>query len=252
VKYSYPSSQEKNIQMRTYYFKSSCGAKIKLQECLFQKYTWKMTIKGKQPKKWFRNGSLHDCLCTAAEYLQTRQEDMMRIPGIFEENAIFGIDTETTGLRDPHPIEFGAVRLGSDECFQELMKPCKDIEEGATRTHGICAVDLDQCSTEAVALQNLANFLRSSAGDKSIVLVAHNARFDKTVITKALERSKSCEINWPEVTWFCTRDLAKTKLSIPRYTLEACCEFLHIPYKGGHRALADAQMCASLFEKLFF
>ena len=238
--------------MKTYYYNSSCGAKIKVQECMYQKYKWKMTVKAEQSKKWFRNGSLQECLGVAAEYLQTRQEDLKRVPGIFEENAVFGIDTETTGLKDPHPIEFAAFRIGSEESFQELMKPCKEIEEGATRTHGICALDLDQCTTEATALQNLANFLKASAGDKSIVLVAHNARFDKNVITSALERSKACGIDWPEVTWFCTRDLARTKLRIPKYTLEACCESVNIPYKGAHRALADAKMCANLFEKLFF
>lgn len=164
----------------------------------------------------------------------------------------FAVDTETTGLKSPWPIEIGACKIEDVSIsFCEKIKTEAEIEPGACLIHGITKESLSQCQNEDQVLTNFLRFLNTNSQHKHIVLVAHNAKYDKGVIERALKRHN---LKFPpNTTWECTMELSKSmdKLKKLKHSLRECCHRIGVEYKDSHSALPDAQMCAKVFQGFF-
>jgi DNA polymerase-3 subunit epsilon len=73
------------------------------------------------------------------------------------------------------------------------------------------------------------------------VLVAHNASFDRSVLTRA---NQAVGLPVPSSTWLCTRDTAKDVLDLPSYRLPDVSRALGLAPHAHHDAAADARQCA--------
>lgn len=165
------------------------------------------------------------------------------------------VDTETTGLYKPFPIELAAVYINNlEKTFCERIKLpfAVDIEPSAQAVHGITKQCLSNCRSEQEVLTDFIKFVTD--GDfcaSTTTLVAHNAKFDKKVLDEAFIRNGFGEfIN--NFTWACTMQISKSLAKqsnniITKHKLSDCCERANIPYEFGHSALPDAIMCARVF-----
>jgi DNA polymerase III epsilon subunit-like protein len=161
----------------------------------------------------------------------------------------FAVDTETTGIFSPRPIEIACVKIDDfSVSFCERIKPDIPVEPRATLVHNITESDLQSCRSETEVMTAFVHFLQTVASP--IVLVAHNAQFDRQVIEHALERSK---LAWPcDVSWECTLTMSREKYGRQiKNTLESCCLRHSIPYEDAHSALPDAIMCAKIYKTFF-
>lgn len=80
--------------------------------------------------------------------------------------------------------------------------------------------------------------------EESPVLVAHNAAFDISCISKSLELYG---LPTPRVNYYCSLLVARRLYDYESNTLDCLCDELGIPWSTHHRAGADAEMCARLF-----
>ena len=143
--------------------------------------------------------------------------------------------------------------------FCEKIKTLGTIESAATSVHGITRKDLEKCREEKHVLEDFLAFISQPSSEKRaictndcfIVLVAHNAKYDKSVLERALKRN---HLKLPEkVSWQCTIEISKA-LDVNKeykHSLKDCYERLGMQYINAHSALPDAQMCASVFRGFF-
>lgn len=158
----------------------------------------------------------------------------------------FAVDTETTGFQDPHPIEIAAVNvLDPSICFYERIRTQKQIHPMATKVHGICNLTLQNCRSEAEVMKDFVDFLNLNGGS-DITFVAHNSKFDMSVINNALSRSN---IQTLANKWECTLEKSR-KQNYLKNTLEDCCKRTGVEYENSHNALGDALMCAKVYKIL--
>jgi DNA polymerase III alpha subunit (gram-positive type) len=170
----------------------------------------------------------------------------------------FAVDTETTGFHDPYPVEIAAVRvqdIGAHNVkFSKRIKCVKPIHERASLIHKIYDSDLINEMDEKYVLEEFINFLSLHSKNNKIVLIAHNATYDKKVIDFAMKRHN---LIFPfEVDWQCTMSMAKkvqeeTKGCKQKFTLGNLCVEKKIECNNAHQALADATMCAYLYNSFF-
>jgi DNA polymerase III subunit epsilon len=164
----------------------------------------------------------------------------------FSEEEFIAFDLETTGL---HPvfariIEIGAVRFQGDgtvlDSFQQLIDPQCAISPGAMAVNGI--------SNEMVAGQPLIEdvlpvFTRFIGADP-VVMTAYNAGFDMIFLAFAYSRLGLKKPLHPVVD---TLALARYRLNLPSYRMEAVGRSLRLVEQAEHRALEDAQLLKSIF-----
>jgi DNA polymerase III epsilon subunit-like protein len=170
----------------------------------------------------------------------------------------FAVDTETTGFNDPYPIEIAAVRVQDIEServkFSKRIRSTKPIHERASIIHNIYDTDLVNEKDEKSVLEEFINFLSMHSKNNKIVLIAHNAAFDKKVIEFAMKRHN---LIFPfEVDWQCTMNMAKKQHEgkggcRQKFTLGNLCVENNIKIENAHQALADATMCALLYNSFF-
>lgn len=144
------------------------------------------------------------------------------------------LDTETTGLTEPRPVEIAWLRLGAPtdahiyEEFVQRYNPGKPIEYGAMATHHITAEDVADCPlwTEF-----------KLPGDTEY-LIGHNVDYDWQVIGS------------PDVKRICTLALARAIWAgLDSHRLGALIYFLRPAFAReeltmrSHSALMDAEHC---------
>jgi DNA polymerase III subunit epsilon len=167
---------------------------------------------------------------------------------VFGEEFI-AFDLETTGL---HPvfariIEIGAVRFRGDgtvlDSFQQLIDPKCAISPGAMAVNGI--------SNEMVAgqplIEDVLPVFTLFIGADPVVMTAYNAGFDMSFLAFAYSRLGLKKPLHPVVD---TLALARYRLNLPSYRMEAVGRSLRLVEKAEHRALEDAQLLKSIFLKL--
>ena len=115
-------------------------------------------------------------------------QDIKKLLRLFEDGAIFtAFDTETTGLypaRD-RVIEIGAVRFSKDgvqEQFSQLINPEKPMPYMAMKVNGITDSMLCNQPLFPAVYPKFADFLKSS------ILIAHNTRFDVSLLILNLKK----------------------------------------------------------------
>ncbi len=154
-------------------------------------------------------------------------------------------DTETTGLRPESDeiVALGAVRIVNrriltGETFERIVNPGRAIPPESTRFHGITDAMAEGKPPIAVVLPQFHAFA------KGATLVAHNASFDMSFLTKH-EAAAGVRFENPVL---CTLMLAAALLDdMPEHSLDAVAERFGIAIERRHTALSDAMATAVLF-----
>ena len=137
-----------------------------------------------------------------AEYAQSHDF------GVLEDVVV--IDTETTGFSFNHDelIQIAAARMHDGEIvdwYITFVNPGQTIPDEITHLTHITQEHVADAPTPAEALRKLVEFV----GD--VPLVAHNAAFDRTFVTKTLEGEPL-----QENVWIDSLDLAR--IALPRFS----------------------------------
>jgi DNA polymerase-3 subunit epsilon len=157
---------------------------------------------------------------------------------LLEEADYVVFDLETTGLgRGARICEIGAVRISALEqtaTFQTLVDPRTELPAAISALTGIRQVDLLGAPSAAVAVRSFMAFARDA------VLVAHNARFDRSFLDRDLDRMTGRRLAAPVLD---TLALARTLLAgrVARTGLASLSYFFGTQARPCHRALPDAE-----------
>ena len=158
------------------------------------------------------------------------------------------IDFETTGLspaQGDRATEIAAVLLREGQVvdhYQSLMNCGVAIPSYIEQLTGISTAMVRQAPPAAEVMREVADFVGS------VPLVAHNASFDSKFWDAELAR---IDRRRPQQ-FACSLLLARRLLpQAPSHKLGVLVDFARLPVAGrAHRALADAQMAASLLSHL--
>ena len=157
---------------------------------------------------------------------------------LLEEADYVVFDLETTGLgRTARICEIGAVRISGLELtdsFQTLVDPHAELPAAISALTGIRQSDLRGAPSAAVAVRRFMAFARDA------VLVAHNARFDRSFIDRDLGILTGRRLAAPVLD---TLALARTLLAgrVARTGLASLSYFFGTAARPCHRALPDAE-----------
>lgn len=168
-------------------------------------------------------------------------------------------DTETTGMnfngRDKSEghriIEIGCVELidrrPTENYFHQYINPEQTIEPDAVRVHGITNERVAGEPTFAAILKDLLAYL-----DGADELIAHNMPFDQSFLNREFKLAKAgfkLEDRFPLTD---TLLLAKNKVPIAKYNLDALCKYYGIDNSNRslHGALLDSQLLAEVYLRL--
>ncbi|HEY5537379.1 MAG TPA: PolC-type DNA polymerase III [Acetobacterium sp.] len=163
----------------------------------------------------------------------------------FDRDFIF-FDLETTGLIPGNHkiIEIAAVKIRNKQIidsYTKLVNPHCEIPAFITNLTGITNQMAEEGIEEDHALKGFLDF----AGES--VLVAHNAPFDMSFLSKALKDHDMLR----ESTAVDTLAMARCLLTqINKHNLKKLCSFFKIDMGNHHRALDDAVASAKVFVKL--
>lgn len=152
-------------------------------------------------------------------------------------------DLETTGLNQntAEIIEIAAVKVKNTvivDTFSVFVKPQRGLSEAAQRVNRITEADLATALQPHKAMRFFSDFIGNNK------LVGYNSStFDLPMLKKY-----SVAFNNPAED---ALHLAKRKIpDLINYKLEKVAAFLHVPYSGAHRALADCYILKDCYEKL--
>lgn len=119
--------------------------------------------------------------------------------------------------------------------YHLLQPPHNRYEEANVRVHGITPAQTADAPTLDQVWPQISHFFEGN------LIVAHNARFDTSVLRQSLHSSESI----PNFKWADTVQMARA--IIPgRHSLDACCNYFNIPLEHHHNALDDAVACANV------
>ena len=168
-------------------------------------------------------------------------------------------DTETTGMnfngRDKSEghriIEIGCVELidrrPTENHFHQYINPEQTIDPDAVRVHGITNERVAGEPTFAAILNDLLAYF-----DGADELIAHNMPFDQSFLNREFKLAKAgfkLEDRFPLTD---TLQLAKNKVPIAKYNLDALCKYYGIDNSNRslHGALLDSQLLAEVYLRL--
>jgi DNA polymerase-3 subunit epsilon len=179
-----------------------------------------------------------------AEAVQTTLEEGIPL----DEVTFCVVDLETTGGSpvDSRITEIGAVTYRGGErlgVLETLVNPGVPIPPAISHLTGIDDRMVRDAPPIEEVLPTVAEFARGA------VFVAHNARFDFTFLSVALERWDFDPLPSPPV---CTARLARRVVwpDVPNVRLQTLAQYFRTAVRPNHRALADAQACAEVFHGL--
>ena len=160
------------------------------------------------------------------------------------------LDTETTGLNaklGDRVVEIGCVeilgrRLG-DQQFHAYVNPEREIEEGASRVHGLTLEDLKDKPKFAEVAREFLEFIRGAE------LVIHNAVFDVEFLDLELARAKLGRLADHAAKVTDTLAMARELHPGKKNSLDALCERYLVDNRNRtlHGALLDARLLAECY-----
>lgn len=165
-------------------------------------------------------------------------------------NTFTAFDVETTGLdfEKDEIIEIGMVRIQSGQIagrYQSLFKPSVPIPVPITKLTGIRNRDCENQPPLSEKLPEILNFFNGHW------VVAHHADFDYGFLCHAVRLFFPDTALLSRSRVFDTLELSRIALPfLPSHKLESVVEALGCSFKPNHRALADAEAAAFLFQKL--
>lgn len=167
-------------------------------------------------------------------------------------------DTETTGLienmstrsdHQPEVIEFCGMIIDPYikgkvyDTYDKLIKPSMKITDEITRMNNID----NKMVAKAPSFREVAFDIRNMI-EKSDVVVAHNAAFDRDMIDLEFSRINMTRIAWPHI--ICTIE-ATIHFTGYRLSLSALHEHLFgTKFEGAHRAKADVEALVRIVVEL--
>ena len=162
-----------------------------------------------------------------------------------DETGFTALDIETTGLSPAFCgiVEIAALKVlpgGESQTFQTLVDPHCVIPRAVTAIHGISS---DMVRGAPCAEEVVGGLIEFAAGTP---LVLHNAPFDLGFLTPIVQRQG---LAWRSPAVFDTLRLAKRAFpGLRSYSLENLSRFFDFDAGNHHRALADCEYCARLFQ----
>ena len=159
---------------------------------------------------------------------------------------IIAVDTETTGknTRSDEIIEIGAAVLEGNtvaETFQTLVNPSKKIPSEVISITGITNEDIADAPASAEALSSFLDFI----GDpEAVVLVAHNAEFDRDFLQNGIKKHLKRKVRFDTID---TLEMARRLRPGGSHRLAHVAEKLGIEVEGWHRALGDTVLAAKIY-----
>jgi DNA polymerase-3 subunit epsilon len=160
------------------------------------------------------------------------------------------LDTETTGLNPKlgdRIIEIGCVELLSrritERSFHTYLNPEREVEEGASRVHGLTREDLAAKPKFADVARAFLDYIRGAD------LIIHNADFDVEFLNMELELAGLGRLQDHVATITDTLLFAKELHPGKKNSLDALCEryLVDNSRRSLHGALADAQLLAECY-----
>ena len=160
------------------------------------------------------------------------------------------LDTETTGLNPKlgdRIIEIGCVEIVdrriSERQFHAYVNPEREIDEGASRVHGLTRGDLTSKPKFAEIAPAFLDFIRGAE------LIIHNADFDVEFLDQELALSKLGRLNDHVEKISDTLALARESHPGKKNSLDALCERYFIDHSNRtlHGALLDARLLAECY-----
>jgi DNA polymerase-3 subunit epsilon len=149
------------------------------------------------------------------------------------------IDFETADYRRDSACAVAAVCVENKRIvhrYHTLIRPPRRTFV-FTYLHGISWDDVRDGPAFAEIWPELRDLI-----SRSDFLVAHNAGFDRSVLSACCE---AAGLTATEQSFVCTIQLARQVWSLSSYALPAVCEHLGIPLRH-HDALSDAEACARI------
>ena len=152
-------------------------------------------------------------------------------------------DFETASGKNPCSLGMVEYKNGQKyREFYELINPeVAYFNPFAVQIHGIRYEDVQHKKNFAELWEEMSSFIEGKA------LVAHNAKFDNSVLLYSLQRYG---IELPQFNSFCTLQRARKLVRLPSYKLSSLANFFEVPQFHHHNALEDAFVCGELFLKL--
>jgi DNA polymerase-3 subunit epsilon len=160
------------------------------------------------------------------------------------------LDTETTGLNcklGDRIIEIGCVevlsRRISERHFHVYVNPEREIEEGASRVHGLTQEDLRSKPKFAEVARDFLDYVRGAE------LIIHNADFDVEFLDAELGRCGLGRLGEHIATVTDTLAYARELHPGKKNSLDALCERYFIDHSNRtlHGALLDARLLAECY-----
>lgn len=163
------------------------------------------------------------------------------------QGRLVGFDVETTGtdVESDRIVSVAVIEVGGGlpaDGFTSVVDPGVPISPEASAVHGITDAMVDGCMPERGAALVIAEKLEDAARD-GIPVVAFNARFDLTVLDRALRRAEREPVDpSPFVVDPMVIDKHLDRFRKGRRTLAAICEAygVDLPADEAHTAGADA------------
>ncbi len=158
------------------------------------------------------------------------------------------IDTETTGLDLKHDriIELAAIEVingrRTSRVYHSYFNPYPvKVNESAFSIHGLSNEFLSNKPKFGESVQILLELL------KDHILIAHNAKFDSTMINNELQRLGLQYINNSQ--WFDTLKMARQLFPGKPNSLGALCKRYKLKIDGrSHSALTDCESLLKIYE----
>ena len=175
----------------------------------------------------------------------------IKMDNINKFDKFIAFDVETTGLDSKRDriIELGAVYFENGDKvsdFGTLVNPKVTIKKEASEINKITNEMIEKAPFEKEAYDELTNYWNQLFSG-TIILCAHNAKFDIDFLSKTLRRlGYNAEIIYVD-TLKLSRKLIK---GLPNYKQTTVAEYFGITNIEEHRAVSDAEVCGKLFIKL--
>jgi DNA polymerase-3 subunit epsilon len=160
------------------------------------------------------------------------------------------LDTETTGLNarlGDRIVELGCIemhgrRIGERQ-FHAYVNPEREVDEGASRVHGLTLEDLKDKPKFAEVAGEFLEFIRGAQ------LVIHNASFDVEFLDQELSRAKLGKLATHVAGVTDSLALARELHPGKKNSLDALCERYAIDHSNRtlHGALLDARLLAECY-----
>ncbi|MGU3218873.1 exonuclease domain-containing protein [Staphylococcus aureus] len=153
------------------------------------------------------------------------------------QDAFVALDFETANGKRTSICSVGMVKRNiSYSCESASYFSQQNI-----KVHGIQPEDVENARTFDYVFPYMMQFIAD------LPVVAHNAAFDMNVLHQSIQ---NIGLPTPNLTYFCSYQLAKRTVVSYRYGLKHMMEFYQLDFHGHHDALNDAKACAMITFRL--